>query len=83
MSIGNGCDMLVAVLSAGIILDGVWANAGVEALIGDLWVILRVLGLYLRLVVLVKNRKETDIEGISFVEERRTVEMAAELEEEG
>jgi len=77
--------MLVAVISAGIILDGVWANAGLEALIGDLWVILRVLVLYLRLVVLVKNRKETDIEGISFVEVRRAAEeaeLAIELEED-
>ena len=85
VSIGNSCDMLVAVISAGIILDGVWANAGLEALIGDLWVILRVLVLYLRLVVLVKNRKETDIEGISFVEVRRAAEeaeLAIELEED-
>ncbi len=85
MSIGNSCDMLVAVISVGVILDGVWGNVGVEALIGDLWVVLRVIVLYLRLVVLVKNRKETDIEGISFVEERRTgeeVEMSEDLEED-
>jgi hypothetical protein len=85
VSIGNSCDMLVAVISVGVILDGVWENVGVEALIGDLWVVLRVIVLYLRLAVLVKNRKETDIEGISFVEERRTgeeVEMSEDLEED-
>ena len=57
---------MVGLLSAGVIFDSVCGKAGIETIIGDLWVVLRVIVLYIRLLVLIKNRQNTEIEGIAF-----------------
>lgn len=67
LTVANMVDILVGTLSVAVVWDSLSKAAvmpDLEGLVGDFWIALRTGTVYLRLLVLMKNRRRTDVETV-------------------